>query len=48
MTTTQQDVALFEQDQDFLSRDVHQLFIDGTEGAGCLREDAEHRQPVDR
>src|ERR687894_1559503 len=29
MTTTQQDVALCEQAQAFLSRDVHDLFIDG-------------------
>ena len=29
MTTTQHDVALCEQAQAFLSRDVHHLFIDG-------------------
>ena len=29
MTTTQQDVAASEQAQTFVSRDVHQLFIDG-------------------
>jgi acyl-CoA reductase-like NAD-dependent aldehyde dehydrogenase len=29
MTTSQQDVALVEQAQGFLSRDVHHLFIDG-------------------
>jgi acyl-CoA reductase-like NAD-dependent aldehyde dehydrogenase len=29
MTTTQQNVALCEQAQSFLSRDVHHLFIDG-------------------
>jgi aldehyde dehydrogenase (NAD+) len=29
VTTTQQAVTLFEQNQEFLSRDVHHLFIDG-------------------
>ncbi|MDR7161973.1 hypothetical protein J2X42_004709, partial [Arthrobacter sp. BE255] len=29
MTVTEQNFALIEQVQDFLSRDVHHLFIDG-------------------
>ena len=47
MTTFQQNVALGEQAQGFLSREVHHLVIDGQSVPAASGKTLDHRQSVD-